>query len=109
MTNGLSNQLRQELQDSATLLTWEPNELTFCYELAGLSLAHIAVGIINSRYDFAKLAARAHTRSDVLWASLTDARILGVEDQAEGSSHVAPVSAPSADWAVEVPSSEFGM
>jgi hypothetical protein len=93
--NRFSDRLHEELKATATLLQGQPNEVTICYEQAGISLAHAAVGIINRRYDYAKLAARAHTRCDVFWAPLTNSPCVPPELKSEEPKTLGAIASPA--------------
>jgi hypothetical protein len=67
---GCRDRLRVALQGTATVLVGSANEVTLCSEVAGLSPAHVAVSLIQSRRDCLELARRVHTRCDVHWSAL---------------------------------------
>jgi hypothetical protein len=76
----LSDAVRQTLSSSAAgedaasatpaMLTTEPGDLAFLYELGDLSLPHVAAHLLDFRPDLAEAASRLHTRCDVAWTRL---------------------------------------
>jgi hypothetical protein len=65
-----ANEVRQAINSSASVLVTNDNEITMCCEGTALSLAHIAVNLIQGRRDYLELAERVHTRHDVDWSPL---------------------------------------
>ncbi len=66
----LARALNARLDPPPTVLTDSDADLTLCYEQQDLALPHVAARLIEGRDDFAKIAARLHTRIDVTWAEL---------------------------------------
>jgi hypothetical protein len=65
------DKIRGTLDPDASVLVCPENEFTMCYEVSGLSLAHVAVNLIQSRHDYVELSQRVHTRHDIEWSLLT--------------------------------------
>jgi serine/threonine protein kinase len=66
-----SERICRALDQNASVAGSADNELIMCYEGAGISLAHVAVNLIQSRHDYVELADRVHTRHDVEWTPVT--------------------------------------
>ena len=66
----LQTAVSQELQPPATVVGYAEPDVVFAYELQDLSIPHVAARLIEDRTDFAQMAARLHTRIDVVWSPL---------------------------------------
>jgi serine/threonine protein kinase len=66
----LRTAVSQELQPPATVVGYSEPDVVFAYELQDLSIPHVAARLIEDRTDFAQMAARLHTRIDVVWSPL---------------------------------------
>jgi serine/threonine protein kinase len=66
----LQTAVSQELQPPATVVGYSEPDVVFAYELQDISIAHVAARLIEDRTDFAQMAARLHTRIDVVWSPL---------------------------------------
>lgn len=68
----LQTAVSQELQPPATVVGYSEPDVVFAYELQDLSIPHVAARLIEDRTDFAQMAARLHTRIDVVWTPLAE-------------------------------------
>jgi hypothetical protein len=68
----LQTAVSQELQPPATVVGYSEPDVVFAYELQDLSIPHVAARLIEERTDFAQMAARLHTRIDVVWTPLAE-------------------------------------
>jgi hypothetical protein len=59
-----------ELSPPATVVGYSEPDVVFAFELQDLSIPHVAARLIEDRTDFAQMAARLHTRVDVVWTPL---------------------------------------
>ena len=59
-----------ELNPPATVVGYSEPDVVFAFELQDLSIPHVAARLIEDRTDFAQMAARLHTRVDVVWTPL---------------------------------------
>jgi serine/threonine protein kinase len=68
----LKTALSQELRPPATVIGYSEPDVVFAYELQDLAIPHVATRLIEERTDFAQMAARLHTRIDVVWSPLAE-------------------------------------
>ena len=68
----LATSVRSFLGSETSLLTGTEGNLVVCSEAGQLSLARVAVDLIECRRDYAEFADRVHTRNDISWAPLID-------------------------------------
>jgi len=71
MPRGSDPSLPSSYQQAAEVIpsvAWDSDaDLTVCFEVEQLSLAHAAAALIDYRSDYAEAARRMHTRLDVPW------------------------------------------
>ena len=70
----LAQTVRNVLGSETSLLTGEEGNLVVCNEAGQLPLARVAVDLIECRRDYAEFADRVHTRNDIEWTPLIDAK-----------------------------------
>jgi serine/threonine protein kinase len=58
--------------DKLSVVYGDDNSTSFCVEVDGLALAHIAADLIQHRRDYLEFAKRVHTRSDIPWSDLIE-------------------------------------
>ena len=66
----LSSCFNGDLQQAANVLSTEDDRLTLCYERSQISLAKTAAALIDDNPQYAEIAARLQTRTDLQWAPL---------------------------------------
>ena len=66
--------VRGTLGEETSLLTGVDGNRTICCEAGQLPLARVAIDLIECRRDYAEFADRVHTRNDITFAPLVDAR-----------------------------------
>jgi hypothetical protein len=97
-----TEEIRHALDPDASVLVCPNNELTMCYEGAGISLAHLAVDLIQGRRDYVELAERVHTRHDVEWSPLTALRsVAASSDSGAVQADTDPAEPTEASWTLE--------
>jgi hypothetical protein len=101
-----ADEIRHVIDPDSTLLVAPGNEVTICYECAGLSLAHLAVHLIQGRRDYFELAARVHTRHDINWSQLSGlAPVIAASDLAGAGDRLDGVAVPQSICTFENPES----
>ena len=71
---GLAETVRNTLGSETSLLTGAEGNLVVCNEAGHLPLARVAIDLIECRRDYAEFADRVHTRNDISWTPLIDAK-----------------------------------
>lgn len=67
-----SQEIRDALESETSILTACQGHPSVCSEVGGLSLARVAINLIECRRDYAEFADRVHTRNDISWAPLIE-------------------------------------
>ncbi|HZL88841.1 MAG TPA: tubulin-like doman-containing protein [Pirellulaceae bacterium] len=57
-------------KESPALIGDTSSDLVFCFELSDIAISHAAAAIIDHRPDYADLAYRLHSRTDIVWQPL---------------------------------------
>ena len=71
-SSGLPAFIQKKFGQEPTMIPGTKGDLVLAYEVANVSLANIAIGLLEERPDCGEYVARLHTRLDVEWTRLTD-------------------------------------
>lgn len=70
----LVKQVRETLGNEVSVLSGTSGNLIVCGEGGQLPLMRVAIDLIECRRDYAEFAARVHTRSDISWTPIIEAK-----------------------------------